>query len=204
MMASSFGGGQQAELVRKIMPLQLLEFGFVGIEMPLLDSDIEIARFQVAVDTVARDALADDVVSRPAHLPKELLCARAVDAREGLLAGNAADHLPAVATRGAPANLAGLDHVHVVAALGEMQCGGDAGKPSAHDAHIGVLLAGQRRKVRTPVRGGRVVGGGVGQGADHGRYPNPGRRISGQVSRRLAAGAASRARILRKQPTITA
>ena len=62
--------------------------------------------------------------------------------------------LAAVAPRGAPADLLGLEQQGLVAALGEMQGGGKPGQPAADDAGIDARLAGKGRA------GGRRIGRG--------------------------------------------
>src|SRR3546814_11745980 len=65
---------------------------------------------------------------------------------EGLDAGK----LAGVAPRGAPADAPGLEHDGLVAALGAVERGGDAGVAAARDADVAALRAGQRRQARQP------------------------------------------------------
>ena len=88
--------------------------------MPFLDSDVEIAELQVALDAIFLHALADNLVSGPAQVFENDICVSAKVFRDDFLTGYAADHLATVATGCAPSDFVCLNDMHIVTALGEV------------------------------------------------------------------------------------
>ena len=75
----------------------------------------------------------------------------------GFLAGDAADHLPAVAARRTPPDFVGLDNMNVVAAFRQMQCRRDSGETRTYDANVCFHRTGKRCKVGCIIGAGGVV-----------------------------------------------
>ena len=88
--------------------------------MPFLDSDVEIAELQVALDGIFLHALADNLVPGPAQVFENDICLSANVLRDDFLTGYTADHLATVATGCAPPNSVCLNDMHIVTALGQV------------------------------------------------------------------------------------
>src|SRR3546814_11511588 len=125
--------------------------------MRRLEAGVDDAGLQVAVDGVIADALLHKSLGFLAEIPQQAgtLAADEVYERfrvEALAAGK----LAAVAPRGAPADAPGLEHDGLVAALGEVERGGDAGVAAADDADVAALRDGPRRQGPQPPGRGEI------------------------------------------------
>ena len=109
---------------------------------------------------MAPDAVADELLCRLAELP-ELLCPCGTEARHerGRAHAVAGIDLPAIAPRGAPADALGLEQRHLVAALGQLQSGREAGEAAADDGDVDGKAARQRRALGPLVGGRGIIGG---------------------------------------------
>ena len=148
---------EQLNFVWKFVLLEVIKLFVKVTDMSFLDRDIEIARLQVAPDAILLYALANDLVSGPAHFPYQPGNPRAMMFEHGFLAGDAADHLAAVAARCPPSDFVGLDNMNVVTAFCQMQCRRDSGEARAYDTHIRIHRTGKRRKVACVIDAGGVV-----------------------------------------------
>ena len=103
------------------------------VELGWLACHFDVTVLEVAVDCVFRDALADDFIAAPAHLPER------VGDRLAMAPANLAeplepvDELTAIATRCTPANPVGLEQCNRVATLGQRQRARDTGEAAADD-----------------------------------------------------------------------
>ena len=109
--------------MRKAGFLESLVVGLDVAQVPILDSNVEVAEFQVALNSVRCNAFANDLVAGPAQLAEDVLHVFAEVFRDIILTGNTADHLTTVAPGGTPADLVGFHDMHVVTALGQVQRG---------------------------------------------------------------------------------
>jgi len=142
-------------------------FGF-GLEVAQLlhvrrfHRRMQMAALEVAVDAITLDPLLDDLVPAPAQVPDEIIDfgAQVVAhlCSHGLVTGQAAGDLAAVATAGPPANPVGLDDRHLQAALGQLHRSGHARETTTDDRHVDLHRALELRVLGVVVQRGAVIG----------------------------------------------
>ena len=106
-----------------------------------LDGHIEVTRFQIAIDAIATDTLANNFVPGPAHIPNDLPLILGQALGNTRLPREPANQLPAITSGSAPAYLVGLHHMHLIPALRQTQGCGYTGKPRADHTDIRLLRA---------------------------------------------------------------
>ena len=113
-----------------------------GVTVQILDiaalvGHLQGASFQVAVHVVVRDARLDQGLGLLGKLPQQNGVVRAHQLFQGhLILALPGAQLAAVAARGAPADLLGLQQQNVIVALGEVQRCGQSRQAAAHDADV--------------------------------------------------------------------
>ncbi len=121
------------------------------------------AVLQVALDTVAGHALADDAPAFEGHLAEQLRFALADGALDHVdVAAVAVDDLAAVAPGSAEADLGGFQYGDLETILQQEQGGGEAGIAGTDHADVGFDLALEFRAGRRGIGRRGVIGGGVG------------------------------------------
>ena len=119
----------------------------------------QVAGHQRAVDVVRGDARLHERQRFEPHVPDALHVAFRHELPEGVdVACKPADQLAAVAAARRPSDPRRFEHGHRMAALGEVERGGQAREARADHAHVGVDRAGERRVAGRIVGGRRVVG----------------------------------------------
>ncbi len=141
----------------KISFLQALELGFESAQMALLDSHVEVAEFEVALDRKARDTFPHDFVAGPAQFAEEFVDLPAVMPGDSPFTRDAADKLAAISSRCSPAHPIGFHDVHVIATLGQRECCRYAGESGAYDAHVRRFFARQRVEIGNLIDSSGVV-----------------------------------------------
>jgi hypothetical protein len=123
---------------------------------------VQMAVFEVALDRIFLDALADDFMPAPAQMPDEIVhviaqfCTHLLAHRA--VAGEAAGDLPAIAPGGAPADFVAFNDGDFQAFFRQFDGSGDASETAADDHHIDLVPALKGRVVGVVVEGGGVVG----------------------------------------------
>src|SRR6056297_444297 len=146
-------------------------------QLAALHRDVEIAELEIAVDTVALHPLDDDVTALEPHLRGNSRRAVAETLPDLGRLGETVDELAAVASARAPADAARLQQRHLVAALGELQRGGQAGETAADHGHIGALGTLERGIFGAALRRRGVVGGRVFGWLVHADQVTPGLQV---------------------------
>src|SRR5690606_2014527 len=156
------GAVEQRYLVTHATTQRLVVGGLELIHMAGLHRRMQVAVLEVAVDAVPGHTALDDLVAAPAQVPDEVVHlvtqGFAHLLAHGLVTGQAAGDLPAVAPTGAPADLVGLHHGYLEATLGQFHCRGDAGEAATDDGHVDGHAALQRRVVGLEIERRRVIG----------------------------------------------
>jgi hypothetical protein len=145
------------------------EFGLpeafiVGLEVThvtLLERNVNVALFQIALNLVLADAFANDVVARPTQFSKQILYIATMMLSDVFFACDAANHLAAIAAGRAPAYFVRFDNMYVIAALGQVQGGGYACESRTDYTNVGRVFASEWREVSDVIDGGRVIRAGV-------------------------------------------
>jgi hypothetical protein len=129
------------------LPQRLLGFEIAHVLISV--GGVDIAALQVALDGVAIDPVIDDPGAFLHH---------AADEGGGFKARiETVDHLTAVATRRAPANLGTLHHHDLEAMLGQMNGGGKPGIAGPDDADVGRHLAFKFSRLPDDIARGGVI-----------------------------------------------
>ncbi len=125
-------------------------------------SDIAVSPLEIAINVVGLHALAYNISGFNTHLVygADTFFPDILDEAFRIVA-YATDDLAAIATAGPPADPPAFEQHHVVAALGELQCGVNAAEATTDDHDIAVNVVFEARVVCFPIGGGRVVGPGV-------------------------------------------
>jgi len=122
-------------------------------------SDRQISVRQVAIDAVAFDPLAHQLDAFQRQRPCGTCTVGAELLFENVIFREADDHLPAVASRCAPAGAMGIEHGNRQAACTALECNRKAGETGADHADVHVERVGKRGIVdRWARRGGFVEG----------------------------------------------
>src|SRR5579875_305223 len=144
--------------VSESIPQRGLERAQLGV-VAGVDRDLHVAARPLALDSVARDELSDEIDTFDGDVPNG---ARDLGPREPFeldVAGRRADeHLAAAPPRGAPADAVLLEQHNPIAALGKVQRGRAPCDAAAYDANVAAHLPGQRGPRRGSIRRGLVVG----------------------------------------------
>ena len=156
------GALHQAHVVAEATAQQLRVILLEVTHMARLQCHIHIAVLEIAVDGVFFHPLGDEAIATPADIPDEICRHRTQPLGHQCLAAETANYLPAVPARGAPADAVLFQHHHRVAALGEAERRGDAGKTAAANTDIRLDFSCQHRIAGIGVTGGRIVGLGIG------------------------------------------
>jgi hypothetical protein len=104
-------------------------------------SQFDIAKLQVTIDGVFRDAIDDDLSTVDTHLVSDFCGRRAEALLYSFGFNESVNQLTAIAPGRSPGNAIRLEQSHVIASLGQMKHGGYAGKSPANDDHVDALFA---------------------------------------------------------------
>ena len=118
---------------------------------------VEKAHLEIAVDRVLLYAVYDDLAAFESHAVRHISRCEPEALANFPDIDKAVDELPAVAAGRSPANAIRLEYRHVVAALRQIQRGGDSGEAGSHDDDITTMSSEQRRIIRGVVARGRIV-----------------------------------------------
>ncbi len=138
--------------------LELLAVGEKALHVRRLVGQIAVAHGQIAVDVETCHPLGDDFDRLDAHQLEVAyaVCANLLFEPVNIVT-NAANQLTTITATGAPADLMPLQQHHRQPAFGQFQRGVDAGKATANDADVGLLLPLQDRQPELLVGGRGVI-----------------------------------------------